>query len=280
MHGQLSVLLAACAVTISCSPSHRATLVTAPPPAGTELPLTMVMELPATTVTIGDHPVKLIVDTGGHDTLTLEAEAIERLGGAVNPGVRGSFAQRADGDLEFNRQLSIPTVRLGEIELRDVEGSEIDFGGPDLLEQATDGYLGHALLRRFQLLVDEPDRLVLFPAGAPPEALDLAAWTPVSISKHLHTKVLIAGEELTALFDTGANHTVIDPGCADRLFGAGTEDIVSDVTIAGRTIPELRLTRHDLSGARVDLILGTNFFRRQPVLFDFAEDAVWLAPPR
>ena len=272
----LVVLLA----LVACSPSHHAIVEQFPPTSGTELPLRFVYNLPITDVRIGDDVVALIVDVGGHDTITLERDAVDRLAPVYATGKRAA-SSRLDGSRSFDREIIVPDMRIGgDVVLRDVEGHEIDLGGPVGLEGAVDGYLGAAILTRFSLLVDYPDRMVLYPPGARPPGFDEAAWIRVPIDTNRASPAVLADRPIVAGWDTGASHMIISPTHARRLGGGqSSEPISAMIELAGHPLGPFELHVRTLQAARFDVLIGHAFFVRHRVFFEFTDGVVWVKRP-
>jgi predicted aspartyl protease len=270
-------LVASMALLEGCSTSYRADVIDPPMASGQSLPVTFVLNLPVIEVGIGDQMLKLIVDVGGHDNITLTAAALKRLPIVTHTGV-SHMSFNAAGKLTRDAEIIVPELRLGEVVLWNVTGHELQL--PEQLADKVDGYVGAALLKRFRLLVEYPDAIVLLPASAPRETdgIDVSTWTALRINDMQRTAAAIDGTAIIAGWDTGASHTVMDNDLAKKLFDRDSGTVECALTLDGRTFDFIEMRIIELRGARVDVIVGHSFFARHRVLFDFPNGMVYVEP--
>ncbi len=273
--GTAALTAALVASLAGCGASYRAVVGTPPPRSGQTLPVTFVLNLPLIEAGIGDQVVRLIVDVGGHDNITLTAQALERLPMVARTG-RSHVSFNAAGKATNDAEIIVPELRLGEVVLRDVTGHGVQL--PEPIEHAADGYLGAGLLKRFRLLVEYPEAIVLLPAAAPgsDDGIDVSGWAALRIDGRRRTVAAINGRAITAGWDTGASHTVIDDDLARTLFGRERGGVECALTLDGHAFDAVEMRVIELRGSGVDVLVGHNFFTRHRVLFDFAGGIVYL----
>lgn len=177
--------------------------------------------------------LRFIVDTGASASAvsshTVERFALRRTGRVEAVGASGS----ASLDM-----VALPTLRIGEIEIRNLRALVLDgatltpYGGRLDGYAALDGVVGVDILRRFDVLFDAPSgRMVLFDPGDAPDDLDGRFSAPVAISSRsrplLRHQVWVNGAPMTGVLDSGSRRIVLN-GTAARLAGvealAGSEE--------------------------------------------------------
>jgi hypothetical protein len=261
-------------IIAGCAPSYHLVIDQGPPTSGTELPLRFIYQLPVTNIDIDGETLSMIIDAGGHHTFTLQPRTVERLASVQTTG-RSTVSADASGRLSRERELHAPEIRLGGIVLRDVDGHEFRFGLPGELDAQIDGYIGAAILMRFSMLVDYPDRIVLYPTEVRPAELDDASWVSLPLDRSLRSPATLEGSAIRAGWDTGANHTIIAPKHARRL-GVEGDATIATLTLGDHAFESVDMYVHSLRGPGVDVLLGYGFFSRHRVFFDFAGETVWI----
>jgi hypothetical protein len=145
-----------------------------------------------------------------------------------------------------------------------------------------DGYIGAGILTHFALLVDYPSRMVLY-ADAAACPVETDSWVRCPLSESRTTPGQMKGAPITVGWDTGASHTVIDFATAARVqtapgLGASDAPIEETIWMGGHGFNSVQMRTYNLSGARVDVLLGHGFFSRHRVLFDFTDGHVLIEP--
>jgi hypothetical protein len=268
------VLLVLTTIIAGCAPSYQLIIDQGPPVSGTELPLRFIYQLPVTDIEIDGEALSMIIDAGGHHTFTLQPRTAERLASIRTTG-RSTVSADASGRLSLERELHAPEIRLGGIVLRDVDGHEFRFGLPGELDTQIDGYIGAAILMRFSMLVDYPDRVVLYPSEVRPAVLDDASWVSLPLDRSLRSPAKLEGSVIRAGWDTGANHTIISPKHARRL-GVDGDATTATLMLGDHAFESVEMYVHSLRGPGVDVLLGYGFFSRHRVFFDFEGETVWI----
>lgn len=274
--GPAVAVLCGVAALSGCRASHKATIAQGASPEGVELPVRFVWNLPVVDAEICGRPVRLIVDTGGHDTITLLPRAAADLPCVSGRGGR-SVTLSAAGDWAINRGFTAEEVRLGPLIFTQVEGHELT-QLPEALATHVDGYVGSAVLSRFGILVDFPDRIVLYPASGTEEGgfVPPQDWVPVPLSGSRASPALLDGHPISVIWDTGANHTVIDPSAADRLGANKGDRVTATLALGGVDFGPVEMRRYPLRGPGVEVVLGHNFFMEHRVLLDQASGTAYI----
>lgn len=232
----------------------------------------------------GKGPYRLIVDTGGSITLSLDTAIADEIGlktlaEAVVHGVGGK---------QESGQALVDALHAGEIECRRVLTRVFELPAP--VRGAADGILGAGIFSSARLTLDfESARLVVSPAieaAAAGEAVELRI---VGDAK-LVAPVRVDGRRRWAVLDTGAGVLALSPSfirlafpqaAAQRLPGAGvgvgTESAVpvtlapvADFVLWGREFADqgaLGLEALDsllspIIGLQTDVLVGMPIFRR------------------
>lgn len=267
--------------TSGCGASYKAEVISAPSMQGQTLPVEFVLNLPVIEAHIGSDAVRLIVDVGGHDNITLTSDVIETMPTITRTG-RSHMSYNVAGKITRDDEIIVPELRLGEIVIADVHGHSLQL--PEPLQGKVDGYIGAGLLKRFRLLADYPAQIVLLPAKSASahdqssDAFDVSGWIALRMNDQQRTAAAINGRTITAGWDTGASHTVIDNDLAQTLFGPDRTTVDAWLTLDGREFDPIEMRVIELRGAGVGVLLGHNFFTQHRVLFDFPNGTVYVEP--
>jgi hypothetical protein len=276
------ITLASCCTALSgCAAPRAVNSIAAIPAEGAVVPLTVENFLPVVEVAAGDKTLRLALDLGGTDALSLSQSAASDLD--VEWTGRHRFVLDAFGRLWRGREFIVPEVTIADLTLHGVRGYEIpdsrfQIPGMDGDVMQLDGYIGVDLLNKFNVLVDYPNgRLVLLDhAAAPPGGVDDWPGTPFTFDrKGVVSRIMLDGRPIVANWDTGATHTVIRP---DRAlphwprWQRGPQEAVTaeSLAIGGAELGAFNLVLLDFRQPRVDVIIGTNLFEQRAVWFDFA----------
>lgn len=187
----------------------------------------------------GRGPVLLVLDTGA-SVLTLDAEAVERLGlahGAVLGG--GHRIRAADGSsVASTRAAHVDELRAGPLTLRDVDAVVLDL---TILRRACGlpvaGLLGAPAVDGLLLTLDVAGRAVTVAEGTlpPPDGRDVLPLTEDA----LPTVVLdVGGRPVPFLVDSGGTHFLALPAAvADGLpFRSPVVETGRSATVAGTAV--------------------------------------------
>lgn len=182
-----------------------------PSPAGVVVP-----------ATIGDHPLRMVVDTGGYITAFTEKTARDlKLSQAVYPASGITLY----GGTVLRRYVTLSDFRLGQLKTRSLEYPLLPDG---FLPSDTDGLLAPDFLANFDVDFDFANgKLTLF---APHNCEGHVAWwttrdklsvIPIKREEdqvHISMHVTLDGEDVKALIDTGGGRTVMSLENAQDLF--------------------------------------------------------------
>ena len=273
--GTLALILAATFLAASLTSCRTARTFTIRPTTSdvVELPLTVRDADAIVTVTLNGREVPLQLDLGGFSTVSLSSAVLE----TIAPRFTGGSERFNDalGNTMTAREYLVDAVTIGAQRLDSVYGSEF------LTMQRTtppcdNGYLGHGILKRFNLLFDYPaGKLYLLKGAALPPGYDLKGWTVDTFEgESVVTRHMVGGKRRTFLWDTGAGYSIVKPGEGidvrpgvmrrghDAIvaqpfpFGAGAVDSLAFVVL-GLTYPEQ------------DGLIGHNYFAEHPVYINW-----------
>jgi predicted aspartyl protease/tetratricopeptide (TPR) repeat protein len=250
-----------------------------------ELPVKMVGMRAIATVVINGTSVPLTVDSGAFFSILTDAAAAQlQLPTRRNPALR---VQGLTGRVDA-RVTTVDRLQFLKGEFKGVDfvvgGNEPGAGtmglmGRNILSVADTEYdLAHGMIR-FLFPNDECDKvnLAYWADGAPVAELDLLPEFGTKIPS-IRAKVKLNGEELTALFDTGAGTVVslqeakhagvaeADLKPAGLIYGAGHGSAKAWATrfekleIGGETIRDHRLLVAEIESVDADMLLGIDFF--------------------
>lgn len=124
------------------------------------------------TIRLADKPIRLQIDSGGGDDLTLYKP---RIRGLKLPKGDRSVASGLGGEVDSER-LVLPAVAFGAGEMCSVPAEVVDQDGDG---EGDDGLLGLGLLRRFQVTLDLARSEMVLRTSAPPLPAAEAASTVV-----------------------------------------------------------------------------------------------------
>jgi predicted aspartyl protease len=249
-------------------------------------------------------PVTLLLDTGAASTILTPAAA-QRIG-AQPPRI------------EFQRPMGGfggGTLRTNEVELRSfsVGGAAMPWrrilvasiNTPSIFLGPLDGVLGADVLSNFDVDLDLPHhRLVFYKRQSAPSATPAwsESWATIaagrSRSDHLFFPVQLDGRRIEALFDSGAQLSVLSNEAA-RAFGVTDAALAHDRSVIVRGVageqvsshvhrfaqleigrevvnhPEFVVTNVKLSDA--DLVLGINFLISRRIWLSYGSQQIFLS---
>ncbi len=249
---------------------------------------------PVVTVYMEDKTFQLMLDTGSSgEAVALTREALSLLD--VTFTGRRRVYRDAYGGLSESREFIIPSVRLGEFEVRNVLGNERHYNVYGL-----DGAIGLDLLSAFDVLIDYPGRtLVLYRRDRDPAFLSDGGWSRCSFAGNLTVRVGLG--DRTERFWFG-----VDTGCGCNLVSRSSELGALIAAEIGRKAGSFRLGRRrarecssyrvdhlylddcDLGGCQLvlsalpsymnDGLIGYDFFARYLVYITFRKQEIWFKP--
>jgi predicted aspartyl protease len=280
-----------------------------PAAAGDDCRLQLVASLPMTLqdgqivvdAAIGNHPLKLIVDTGG---TTLLKERVAKAIGLKPETLKSSQSASVFGGMRLRRYAVAGDITLGT--LRNGRVNVLLMPDSARPEWQADGLLGANVLRTYDVDFDfAHGKLNLFlPHRCPGRAAywvqddGIVAKVPVEMSGYeIRVPVQIDGKEVKAILDTGAAVTVMDQETYMPLFGLapqspGIEEYrVTDdpkpryaytfkaLTFGGVLVnkPRVRFISQSYSNNRdYNMLLGTNILRLLHVVIAYREKMLYV----
>lgn len=228
-----------------CVPRHRA-----------DLPVDVDHGLPIVSVFVNGHRSKLILDTGAEQTL-IGTSVAQALGVQVHQeypkSMRGLNGTLPTGTADV-------TVSAGGTTLTRLGVQVGPLSLPPLGYVTPDGLLGADILSQFEVDLDLPHELLHLYEPAPSCVVTGAPWprpyTIIAANRSLHERLffplILDGNKLTGIFDTGSQRSVIDKTAAQKIENGR---IMNDpaASVRGVTAGEVSAAAHRFGR----LVLGT-----------------------
>ena len=247
------------------------------------------------TVTTQGIPLRLMVDTGHFAPISITTAALDQLSVQL---IGSRTHSDIVGKLYSTREFLVATLRLGELELRDVPGIE-NYTSPF----DDDGTIGTGLLRHFNVLFDyQGGTLTLYRKDHYPEILDEPDWYVCALTAPPQFAVQFDGldKAYSIGLDSGCGCTNVPKmsalGRALRAaFGEEEDNWVID-EYTGEVSYLYNLNRcvldgiydlgpttcvvYDMPSFMGNGLMGYDFFWNNTVFFDNAKGEMWLRPAR
>lgn len=206
------------------------------------MPMALLLGLPYCEVLIdGKGPYRLIIDTGGSITLSLDTRVAEELAlkSMAEATVRGVSGTQKSG------QALVGKLELGRIECRRVLTRTFEM--PEALRLQADGVLGTGIFSQTRMTLDfRNSELVVAPSSQGPAVGSECAMRLIGDAKIL-AAATINERRIFGLIDSGANVVALAPSLAEDLFPDEKPRPVAAGVRAGGVgeggDPGLRLTR-------------------------------------
>ena len=232
------------------------------------------------TVRIGDARLKAVLDTGGGYGIAIAPEALERL----KVRFYGDTVERIGmgGEKFRGREFVIPSMEMGETVILNVDGFERRHGGSDG-DTPYDVVIGSRFLEQYTVIIDYPrQRLELHPpgrgatvCGAPSAALMPTQNRIVFSTVRTDSGVMNLG------WSSGATYSVVLKTVA-YLRGLTLKDgfySTRRFALGGTNAGPVDMAAFDVPGIPdLDGLIGSDFFERFRVCFDYAEHTVSVRP--
>jgi len=268
---------------------------------GEVVPVAMRRNLPLVPVEVNGTPVPFVLDTGASRTVILTDGAaalrlqVDRLRTTRGVGIAGETRER---------NALLARLRFGRHDLRNLTVPVAPRSGPDSLRAA--GLLGGDVLGASELDLDlsarrvtlhdrRACRIAALPWPGTPDAIPFEPAPPGMVV----IAVEVNGQPLRALFDTGANGTVLRQDLAARIgvteaalaqlpvetaHGIGTEGVPlrrlegAVMRVGGETVTGQRLGLMQLPDAPFDVILGQDYIGPRRFWISYAERRLYVRP--
>lgn len=247
---------------------------------------------------IGEHPLKMAVDTGGYFTAFTEemAAALD-----LKPYINAASGMAVYGGIPLRRFVSVSDFRLGNMKTRELDYPLLPQG---FMPPGIDGLLSPDFLANYDLDFDFANgKFSLF---SPDHCDGKVGWwttsdmlTAIPIKRdgplHISMRVNLDGKEVKALIDTGASRTIMSLDEAEDLFDLNTDALedgpaVNNVQGTKRARfkkmsfgdvevlnPDIILVPDRGAGGRApDMILGINVLRQLHLYIAYREKMLYL----
>lgn len=230
------------------------------------VPLELDGRLPVVSLQVGgEGPLRFLVASGTAET-AVDGRLVERLG--LTPDGRAWVGPPGEaGSLQGDR-VRLPSVRLGELELRDVEAVALDLAGFLGGEDAPDGTLGYGLFQGRAWTLDYAgERLIVERQPLPaPDGETVLAMVPDELGRPT-ISLEIAGREMRSHLESARFGGITLHGRhMEELPLASEPGMIGRARTAGATF--------DLYGARLDgeARIGAHVLARPRLLFSDMEE--------
>lgn len=263
------------------------------------VPITLINDIPFTTVKVGHASARLMIDSGGSLGISMP-ETMAKTSGSVTLLDSTSKFRDLHGQVYEVRNLVAKEVVIGATRLDPVEGRvHVQWGGapegPDaeLTKARQAGAIGLAAFGNRPVMFDyRLGNLAIYAPGEDPWA-GRQGWQTLRLGygKEGPSVVFVVnGKPLKFVLDTGTPVNLVNaenlavasiacrkpasgkPDCDPRSLGNVRD---SD----GHSLGELKAERVKLGGAPFDGLLGAPFFHEHRVLFDLPGHRLLISPP-
>ncbi len=109
-------------------------------------------------------PFSFVVDTGATVTV-LSPETAQKAGLDLTSGVKDT-AHGAGGQVQASL-VSLESLRIGEIEIKDLQAAIMDLTNLKQILGDLDGVIGYNFLSQFRVMIDYPQRVISFEPSTP-----------------------------------------------------------------------------------------------------------------
>jgi hypothetical protein len=183
------------------------------------------------------------------------------------------------GNVLESRTFVVPQLKLGDLVLRDVPGTEAIYA-PNFAPPGKSGHIGFAFLRNYVVVLDYGAKMMkLYTAGEeklPRECGEARA--PLMIGEYgLQSVALTDRGEIRIGWDTGAQTNAFTPATfsvpAER-YVLGQEHEFRDFTLGQVKLGPLKVRTIDLQMPGLNGLLGYDFFASHVVCFDVGRKIV------
>lgn len=248
--------------------------------AQTVVPLQLEDEDYIATLRIGDAHLKAVLDTSGGYGIAIAPEALSRLRVRFN----GDTVERTGmgGEKFRGRDFVIPSMELGDTVFLSVDGFERRHGGGHG-DTPYDVVIGNAFLERYTVVIDYPrQRLELHPPGRGSSVCGApsAALTPTQ-NRIVFSSVRTDSGVMNLGWSSGATYSVVLKTVA-YLRGLTLKDgfySTRRFALGDVNAGPVDMAAFDVSGIPdLDGLIGSDFFERFRVCFDYAERTVSVRP--
>ena len=221
--------------------------------------------LPLVNVRInGKGPYKLLVDSAANVTLLQMRVADDLKLPILRPG-------------DKSKLVAVKSVTIGDAHFEDL------VVGARAWSEDIDGVIGFNLFADLLLTMDYPNQQLVLRKGALPAANGKDIFTYGLDNRSPTLEIVIGGERLNLLVDTGARQALVIPNAiASKLKFAGplkpgavlsTFDTAAGQSMEGRLADELEMGVHRIAGTKVHVwedvpVLGSDLFKSFVLTFD------------
>ena len=253
------------------------------------IPVEMQYGSPVTTAVIGEHKVRLIVDSGGY-SLGLRPETVASL--KIDRSAKTVSTTDVHGTTRKSGSFAIPSIEIGGNEFSNLAAYEWQMP-PQLADRTPriDGTLGRDFLNRYVAIYDYGSLTITLMENS---ELDANSCDGVEVALLEHPDDVIVTEAtvdegvVTALWDTGATHSFLKAYVAeqqgfplDPKEGTGGVYVSGQFGVAGSDFGPLDFVALPFTEPQgIDVYIGRNFFAEHVVCVNAIEGWLRVRPNR
>ena len=249
--------------------------------------------------TVGQTPVTFVLDTGAQAHLLLPAaEATLRL-----PALEGTVPLIGTGGARDAPLVMLEGVRLGGVAVAASATPVTTLPVAPRVSPLLAGLMGAPLLAQFDLDLDAVGgRLGLYPAGGCGGAVPMLAARqsviPLSITadRQALLEVMIDGQSVIALLDSGSRATLLSQAAADSLGLHAVESAntsrgvdgtrlpvahttVREMTIGDDVVRDMPISISPIQLGQADMLLGFDYLRQRRAFISYVTSRLVIALP-
>jgi hypothetical protein len=247
------------------------------------IPLIFDNGCPVIEIKIDGKLFHLLIDTGAEDAIVkLTHNALKKILVTTQTGEDRTFDYK--GNSYQNMKFSISSLKIGELEFRNVNASE---ELRTTIEE--DGIIGNQLQKKFNVLFDyKAERMVLYPLNSYPEEIKNESWTKINIEHNnigltLNCRTELAERDLKFCLDTGVGsiengktYGILKTTALDKEREKNETINIEKLQIDGINLAPFDFKFLDFNIPPIDGFLGNNFFTKYKVLIDFNHNLIYL----
>lgn len=257
------------------------------------LPLLLsVHGLPVTSVQIQEYNIPIIFDNGATSTsIALNKELVEKLHLNIVPTNNKSCFLNGSGKKTCLKVYTVPKLNIGQMTMSNIPcqlteglwGEHYD----GELAAARNGAIGLNLLRQFNVLIDyQASQIILMKLGEYPYQHDMKDWMRIPFSNKygITTTAKINGTNVTLVWDTGANYSMIKSTA--KIFVNKKSSLnknsqsckyfeTTALITDGKQSLNTKLSIQK-AGFPFDGLIGSSFFKEHRVFFDFKNNLLFV----
>lgn len=255
----------------ACAPLRPATVI----------PIEIVEGNAVTAARIGTETFDLIVDTGGFGGLAIAPKDLSR----IQVVFTDTWTERTDaaGDSFKSREFLVPELFIGSRSFKSVHGYERNSSTSGFAGGEPINVLGRAFLQQYTVVVDYPNgRIELYePNQGASICGEKLSDLFMNQDEHLIVRIQTDAGGMLALMDTGATYSFVQSSVVESREMSIDDDLYTTtmLKIGNRDFGRFEMVVLPIYGApEIDALIGSNFFARHKVCFDYKNRSLSVSP--